>query len=225
MEEKPSAGLVKARWNGPAALSRDSGARAGRGRGRRGSVDHVRVSTGRTTGVKPASLSTRATSCARAGTEATKVSVPVVAAEPLEPPAICWSIRVIDTGVEVVPTRSDGGHGRRCVEQPRVVRSLGHRQREGDQAPTGAGDVGNARGGLHGLRPRRLGHYRREVRAAETAVAGDGARAAYRLRGGFCGLAGAQDDRADCGPRRCGRDTTEQNRRRREQEVPWRQAH
>ncbi len=56
--------------------------------------------------MKPPSDSASATSWARAGTEATKLSVPVVWAVPLVPPAICWSIVVMETGSELAPTLS-----------------------------------------------------------------------------------------------------------------------
>jgi hypothetical protein len=54
--------------------------------------------------VNPASERASATSCVAAGTEATKESVPVVLADPLVPPAICWLILVIETGADAAPT-------------------------------------------------------------------------------------------------------------------------
>ena len=56
--------------------------------------------------MNPASERASATSCVEAGTEATKESVPVVLADPLVPPAICWLILVIGTGADAAPTLS-----------------------------------------------------------------------------------------------------------------------
>ena len=57
--------------------------------------------------LNPASVSTRSTAWERAGTDATKLSVPVVSALPLVPPAICWLMRVRDTGADTAPTLSE----------------------------------------------------------------------------------------------------------------------
>ena len=56
--------------------------------------------------MNPASVRLSETSCADAGTEATKESEPVVLVDPLAPPAICWLILVMATGTEVLPTLS-----------------------------------------------------------------------------------------------------------------------
>ena len=57
--------------------------------------------------MKPASVSTRSTSWSLAGTDATKLSVPVVSAVPLVPPAIAWSIFVRSMDCVASPTLRD----------------------------------------------------------------------------------------------------------------------
>ena len=54
--------------------------------------------------LNPASVSDEIDGVVRAGTEATKLSVPVVSAEPLVPPAICWSMLVDGDGTRPEPT-------------------------------------------------------------------------------------------------------------------------
>ena len=47
-----------------------------------------------------------ATLCVPTDTEATKLSVPVVWADPVDPPAICWLMATMDTGSAAAPTVS-----------------------------------------------------------------------------------------------------------------------
>ena len=60
--------------------------------------------------------------------------MPVVLADPLVPPAICWLILVIETGADAAPTLSVAVTPVGALSSPESSVGLRHREREGDQS-------------------------------------------------------------------------------------------